>query len=63
MVSIAPSYPTTSPVFILSLQLDSNTETLETCKMMRDLEREMNLGWGEQPSDNDNLLFVMLHRL
>lgn len=63
MVSIAPSYPTTTPVFCLSLQLDSNTETQETCEMMRDLEREVNLGWGEQATDYDSLLLVMLHRL
>jgi hypothetical protein len=31
--------------------------------MMRDLEREVNLGWGEQATDNDSLLLVMLHRL
>merc|ERR1712183_75761 len=32
-VSIAPSYPVVSPVFCLSLQLDSNAETLETGEM------------------------------
>ena len=31
--------------------------------MMRDLEKEVNLGWGEQATDNDSLLLVMLHRL
>ena len=30
IVYINPSYPTTTPVFCLSLQLDSNTETQET---------------------------------
>ena len=28
--------------------------------MMRDLEKEVNLGWGEQAIDNDSLLLVML---
>ena len=61
IVSIAPAYPTTTPVFCISLQqLDSNTETQETCERMRELEREVNLGWGEQTMDNDSLLLVML---
>jgi len=64
LVSIAPSYPNISPVFCLSLQLDSSTETLETCEMVRDLEREVNLGWGEQFGNMEGgLLLAMLHRV
>ena len=64
MVSIAPSYPDISPTFCLALQLDGETETLETSEMVRDLEREVNLGWGEQAGDKEgNMLLVMLHRL
>jgi len=64
LVSIAPSYPVVSPVFCLSLQLDSNTETLETSEMLRDLEREVNLGWEEQLGEMEGgLLMAMLHRL
>ena len=63
MVSISPSYPETSPVFCLSLQLDSDTETVETSEMMRDLEKEVNMGWKEQGEDDGSLLLVMLHRL
>jgi len=63
MVSISPSYPETSPVFCLSLQLDSDTETVETSEMIRDLEKEVNMGWKEQGEDDGSLLLVMLHRL
>ena len=64
MVSIAPSYPDISPTFCLALQLDGDTETLETSEMVRDLEREVNLGWGDQLGDKEgSMLLVMLHRL
>jgi len=64
MVSIAPSYPDISPTFCLALQLDGDTETLETSEMVRDLEREVNLGWGDQSGVKEgSMLLVMLHRL
>eukprot|EP00092_Neocalanus_flemingeri_P094704 GFUD01120435.1.p1 GENE.GFUD01120435.1~~GFUD01120435.1.p1 ORF type:complete len:711 (+),score=250.43 GFUD01120435.1:40-2172(+) len=64
LVSIAPSYPVDSPVFCLSLQLDNNTDSLETSEMLRDLEREVNLGWEEQLGQVEGgLLLAMLHRL
>ena len=57
MVSITPSYPTTTPVFSLSLQLDGNTETQETCEMMRVLEREVKLG-KEQATGGTSSYFI-----
>ena len=64
LVSIVPSYPVVSPVFCLSLQLGSNTETLETSKMLRDLEKEVNLGWKEQLGEMEGgLLMATLHSL
>jgi len=64
MVSIAPSYPDISPMFCLALQLDGDTETLETCEIVRDLEREVNIGWEEQSEYKEkSMLLVMLHRL
>ena len=64
MVSIAPSYPDISPMFCLALQLDGDAETLETCEIVRDLEREVNIGWEEQCEYKEtSMLLVMLHRL
>jgi len=61
MISISPSYPEVPPAFSLSLQLEDRTETSETSEMMRDFEREVNIGW-EGPTDS-KLLLVLLHRM
>ena len=63
MVSISPSYPETSPIFCLLLQLDSDTETVETSEIIWDLEKEINMGWKEQEEGDVSLLLVMVHRL
>ena len=44
MVSISPSYPETSPIFCLLLQLDTDTETVNTSEIIRNLEKEIT--WG-----------------
>jgi len=64
LIALSPSYPVVSPVFSLSLQLDSNTETVETSEMVRDMEREVNLEWRDQVDQVEGgLLLAMLHRM
>jgi len=63
-ISIPASYPTDGPVFSLSLQVDEKKETVESCEMMRDLEKEINLGYKDIVDQVEGkLLMIMLHRM
>jgi hypothetical protein len=43
----SPLRPHHHPSLLSLLQLDSNTETWVTIDMMRNVEREVNLGWEQ----------------
>jgi len=65
LVAIKPDYPVSAPVFCLNL-VHNGEHNVHNNEWMRDLEREVNIGWKDQVSAKlvgGDLLTVQLYRL
>jgi len=65
LVAIKPNYPVAAPIFCLNLHWNGE-HNVHNSEWIRDLEREVNLGWVDQISAElagGDLLAIQLHRL
>jgi len=65
LVAIKPNYPVAAPIFCLNLHWNGE-HNVHNSEWIRDLEREVNLGWTDQISADlagGDLLAIQLHRL